>query len=218
MAQVESIVPFILFYEAGGAKSCKTWKKVNGKSVLASYDPSKLTFEQQFNECKKTGLANDPDDNGGLTMCGVTYSTYAAYCNKKHKTASESGLKSLTYSEWLEILKTMYWNKWKADEIKDQWVAIILVDWTWASGIYGMKRPQKILGVTVDGIVGPKTLAAVNNSDAKTLFDKLHADRLKHFDEIVAKAPVQKKFLKGWRRRVNGIKYGSFDFLAEAYE
>ena len=78
MAKLENLIPFILYYEAGGAKSC--FKTVNGKRV---YDPSLLPLEKQFEECKKTGLANDPVDRGGLTMCGVTYATYATYCNKK---------------------------------------------------------------------------------------------------------------------------------------
>jgi hypothetical protein len=32
-------------------------------------------------------------------------------------------------------LKSLYWDKWKADQIKSQSVANILVDWVWASGI-----------------------------------------------------------------------------------
>lgn len=203
MAKLENLVPFILYYEAGGAKSC--FKKEKGKTV---YDPSLLPLEKQFEECRKRGLANDPDDRGGLTMCGVTYATYASYCNRKNLKATESGLKNLSYSTWFDILKTLFWDRWKADEIVDQSLANILVDWVWASGITGIKRPQRILKVVVDGIVGPKTLAAVNEADVKKLFAELHEDRLKHFQEIVNRSPSQKKFLKGWNRRVNAITYG----------
>jgi lysozyme family protein len=210
MAKLENLIPFILYFEAGGAKSCKVY---NDKKVLVGYDPSKATLEQQYNECKKQGLANDPDDRGGLTMCGVTYSTYAAYCNKVGKKATEKGLKALTYAEWYEILHTMFWKRWKADSINNQAIANILVDWVWASGITGIKRPQRIVGVSADGIVGEITLAAVNAADAATLFGKLHADRLKHFDEIVAKAASQAKFLKGWRRRVNAITIDGFKYV-----
>lgn len=209
MANVEKIVPFILYYEAGGAKSCFKTVVANGKKKLV-YDPSLLPFDKQFEECKKTGLANDPDDRGGLTMCGVTYATYASYCNKKHIRATESGLKNLTYSMWLDILKTMFWDRWKADQIENQSLANILVDWVWASGITGIKRPQRILGVLADGIVGSKTLAAVNSSEPEKLFAELHTARLKHFKEIVNRTPSQKKFLKGWNRRVHGLVYDGF--------
>lgn len=124
--------------------------------------------------------------------------------------ATESGLKNISYAVWLDILKTLFWDKWRADEITNQSLANILVDWVWASGITGVKRPQRILGVSVDGIVGPKTLAAVNSSDPSKLFAELHADRLKHFQEIVNRSPTQKKFLKGWNRRVNGITADGF--------
>lgn len=195
MAQIEKIVPFILHFEAG---------------VPVSYLDK--TPEQIFERAKKTGFANDPDDRGGLTMCGVTFATYAAYCNRKKKAATPDGLKNLTYVEWLEILKTMFWDRWQADRILNQDLANILVDWVWASGITGIKRPQRILGVTADGIVGNITLSAVNGMDPVELFNKFHADRLKHFDEICAKSPSQKKFLKGWRRRVNAIEYGKFNY------
>lgn len=207
MAKIEKLIPFILYYEAGGAPSC--FEKKNGKRI---YNPSLLSLEQQFNECKRKGLANDPDDRGGLTMCGVTFATYAVYCNKKRKNATEDGLKNLRYSEWLDILKTLFWDKWKADEISDQSIANILVDWVWASGITGIKRPQRIIGVLADGIVGPKTLEAISVLDPECLFAELHKDRLKHFDEIVARAPSQKKWLKGWSRRANAITYDGLKY------
>ena len=114
----------------------------------------------------------------------------------------------MTYKVWYDVLKTLYWDRWKADGIKDQSIANLLVDWVWASGVTGIKRPQRLLGVSADGIVGPKTLEAVNALDPTKLFSLLHKDRLKHFDEICQKSPSQKKFLKGWRRRVNAITYG----------
>jgi lysozyme family protein len=145
-------------------------------------------------------------------MCGVTFSTYATYCNKVGKTAKESGLKALKYAEWYDILHTLFWKRWKADSIENQALANILVDWVWASGITGIKRPQRILGVTADGIVGPKTIAAVNAADPTELFNKLKADRFVHFKEIVAKTPSQQQFYDGWVKRVNRITIDGFKY------
>lgn len=101
----------------------------------------------------------------------------------------------------------MFWDKWKADSIKNQSIAMLLVDWVWGSGIYGIKYPQQILGVKVDGIVGEKTLAAVNNyPDQKELFEKLWQRRKKHFEDI-ARNSYKKKFLRGWLRRLDAFKY-----------
>ena len=129
------------------------------------------------------------------TMKGVTLATYQKYCKQK-------GLK---YPNCLDL--KMFWDKWKADEIKNQSIAQLLVDWNWTSGIYGIKYPQEVLGVKVDGIVGQKTIAAINDyPDQKELFKKLWNRRKKHFEDV-AKSPSKAKFLKGWLNRLNDFKY-----------
>ena len=126
------------------------------------------------------GFVNDPDDLGGATNMGVTMATYKVYCKRKGRPEPAiDDLKHLSNDEWIDILKSLYWDKWKADQIKSQSVANILVDWVWASGNYGIKIPQELLGVTADGIVGKNTLAAVNNYPSQhELFDKIRQARL----------------------------------------
>ena len=92
------------------------------------------------------GFVDDPDDLGGATNMGVTIATYKVY--RKRKGLSEptvDDLKHLSNNEWIDILKSLYWDKWKADQIKSQSVANILVDWVWASGNYGIKIPKNCL-------------------------------------------------------------------------
>ena len=116
-------------------------------------------------------------------------------------------LKNISDETWMDILKTLYWDKCKADQIVNQSIANILVDWVWASGGYGIKRPQKILGVSPDGIVGPVTLEAVNSRDPRELFEAVKADRIKFVEEICASRPTNNKFKKGWLNRINDIKF-----------
>lgn len=154
------------------------------------------------------GFVNDPDDLGGATNRGVTLATYAQYCKKKgYPAPTVERLKNLSEREWAEILKTMYWDRWKADKIVNQSVANILVDWVWASGVHGVKRPQKILGVSVDGIVGNQTLAAVNARDAKELFYAIKADRIRFIDEICKARPANEKYRRGWMNRINNLTF-----------
>lgn len=157
------------------------------------------------------GWGNDPADKGGPTMKGVTIATYTAYCAKKGwPNPTLSQLRNITKAEWEEIFKTMFWDRWKADQIKNQSIANLLVDWVWTSGIYGIKFPQRVLGVADDGIVGPKTLAAINNyPNQKELFDKLWQRRKQHFTSIANSRPGNKKFLKGWLNRLNDLKYSA---------
>lgn len=189
MARIKSIVPFILKWETG----------TTGIG---------LTNEQLFEKAKLKGFANDPDDLGGATMCGVTLATFTEYCRRKgYPRPTIVRLKAITYKEWLEILKTMFWDKWKADQINNESIALILVDWVWGSGKYGITIPQKAIGVTADGIVGPKTIAAVNAKDPKQLFDLIRKERLAYIEKICRSRPTNLKYKRGWLNRLNDIKF-----------
>ena len=189
MAKVESIVPFILKWETG----------TTGIG---------LTNEQLFEKAKLKGFANDPDDLGGATICGVTLATFTEYCRRKgYPRPTIVRLKAIKYKEWLEILKTMFWDKWKADQINNESIALILVDWVWGSGKYGITIPQRAIGVTADGIVGPKTIAAVNAKDPKQLFDLIRKERLAYIERICRSRPTNLKYKRGWLNRLNDIKF-----------
>nr|DAY21711.1 MAG TPA: Lysozyme [Caudoviricetes sp.] len=154
------------------------------------------------------GFVNDPDDLGGATNKGITIGTFTEYRRKKGlKAPTVEDLKDISDAEWHDVFKSLYWDRWKADEIKNQSVANILVDWVWASGVHGIKRPQKLLGVAADGLVGPKTIAAINAADQRKLFDAIKADRAKFIDEICKARPKNEKYRKGWMNRINAIKY-----------
>lgn len=150
------------------------------------------------------GFVNDPDDLGGATNRGVTLATYMQYCRKKgYPVPTVERLENLSDREWTEILKTMYWDRWKANQIESQSVANILVDWIWASGTHGIKIPQQLLNVKVDGIVGTKTIEAVNSRNPRELFDLIKIARFDFIEEICRKRPANNKFKRGWLNRIN---------------
>lgn len=155
------------------------------------------------------GFANNPSDHGGATNKGVTLTTFKRWRKQQGKPEpTVADLKSITDSEVRQIMKAYYWDTWKADEIKSQSIANLLVDWVWGSGYYGIKYPQQLLGVKDDGIVGPQTLQALNAQDPEKFFAKLKQRREKHFRNIVANDPSQQKFLAGWLRRLDCIGFG----------
>lgn len=155
------------------------------------------------------GFVNDPDDLGGATNMGVTIRTYQDYRKKKGLPEPDvNDLKNLSKEEWTDIMKGAYWDRWKADQIQNQSIANILVDWVWASGVYGIKLPQEILEVTVDGIVGKNTIAAINNYTPQAeLFGRIKQARYDYIDRICEKRPANKKFRNGWRNRIKDFKY-----------
>lgn len=153
------------------------------------------------------GFVNDPADRGGATNKGVTIATFEAYCKAKSlPRPNVERLKRMTDGEWLDILKTMFWDKWQADKIKSQKLANILVDWVWGSGVYGIKIPQRILGVKQDGIVGDETLKALNAQEPDKLFQVIYEARKKYLNDITISRPANKRFLKGWLNRLEDIR------------
>lgn len=156
------------------------------------------------------GYVNDPKDRGGATNMGVTITTWRAqgYDKNGDGVIDVKDLKLLSVADVVKIMRNNYWNRWKADNIQDQNLANMLVDWVWASGKNGIVVPQQMLGVTADGIVGPQTIKALNSVPAKTFFEQLRLRRLRFIDNIIKRAPSQKRFEAGWYRRINAINFG----------
>lgn len=150
------------------------------------------------------GFVNHPEDKGQATNMGVTIQTYRNYCGQD-KTIKD--LKNMSYGTWQNIMKDMYWDKCKADEIDNQSLAEIIVDWNVNSGQVGIRKVQEIVGCKPDGIVGPITLSMINSSDSELLFDRIWKARQQFYINIVKRSPSQRVFMNGWMNRLNQFKY-----------
>lgn len=214
MAKVEKLAPIIIKWEAG--------------VKIDSEENKGLSARELFEKARPTGYGNDPVDSGGPTMVGVTIATYTAYRRrKKRPVPSVKDLKAISYDEWIDILKTMFWDKMRADEISNQSIANLCVNTIWGSGPGYIKIIQGVVGVDCDGIVGPITIKAINeNPHPEDLFQRLWDRRKKFFEDTVEKSiadyerklgrkatnlellrNTKKRFLKGWLNRLNDFKY-----------
>ena len=155
------------------------------------------------------GYVNNKSDLGKCTNMGVTLQTWQAHGHDKNGDGviDCEDVKLLTVNDVAPILKNQYWDVWKADSINNQSIANILVDWYWGSGSYGIKLPQRVLGVTQDGVVGPATISAINNANQEQLFNNIIQARLQFYKNIIASNPSQSIFLQGWNNRTNSYKF-----------
>jgi len=155
------------------------------------------------------GFVNDPVDQGGATNKGVTLATWrkVGYDKDGDGDIDVDDIRLLTREDATIVLKKFYWDRWRADEIRNQSIAEILVDWVWCSGKWGIVIPQRFLGVKDDGIVGPITLKIVNAIHQKVFFDGIVFERTRFIEGIIARDPSQKRFYKGWMNRLNDYKF-----------
>lgn len=155
------------------------------------------------------GYVEHPEDRGGPTNMGITLETWKRYGHDKNGdgVTDVHDLRLVSAEDAARIIKEHYWDRWKAGRIRSQSVANMLVDWVWCSGRWGIVIPQRLLGVEADGIVGKKTIAAVNGFDPEQFFNILRKRRERYLRNIVDSRPEQKVFLQGWLNRLYDLKY-----------
>ena len=152
---------------------------------------------------------NDPLDRGGATKYGVTIGTLQGlkYDTNHDGKVDVDDVKALQLEDFKKIIKRQYWDRWLADNINNQSIANLLVDWVWGSGVNGIKIPQRILGVPADGIVGDVTINALNSANQRYIYNKVWQARKEFYEKIVKNNPSQSKWLKGWLNRLNDLKF-----------
>lgn len=149
------------------------------------------------------GISNRASDRGGFTVDGVTLTTFRQFYGQDK---TEADLRNMTRPQWRHIMKTGYWDVCKADQIEDQKLAELIVDWCVNSGTARIRNVQSILEVRPDGCVGPVTLAAINGGDTAELYRRIMAARTGWFERIVRNDPRQMVNLRGWMNRLKRLE------------
>lgn len=162
------------------------------------------------------GYANDPVDRGGATNMGVTIGTATGYYKKGAKNFDKNGdgritpedIKALTKDDFIYVLRK-FWDHCRADEINNQSIAEIIVDWAWGSGPgTAMKKLSAVLGLKSSTKMTDEMLAKINGwQPQEELFNKIWHAREDHFNGIVSNNPSQRKFIKGWMRRLKSYTF-----------
>lgn len=148
-------------------------------------------------------------------MCGITLSTYSAWCKSRgYPKPSKSDLRDIPFAHWLALFRELFWDKCRASDFLTPSIRWIIVDWVWASGPKVIRLVQNILGVSADGIVGPRTLKALNDAPQESLFDDIFRARVDYIDQCCRRAPKNEVFRRGWLRRLNAISFLSLNLNA----
>lgn len=157
------------------------------------------------------GYANVQGDSGGETYQGISRKNWPAWrgwpiIDKAKPLKHNQILKDKRLADLVEVFYyDHFWKPIHGDKINSQGVANFLLDFYINSGYHAVKTAQRLVSAKEDGIMGPKTLAAINAAEPSDLLKRLKAARLSFLKGIVACNPSQERFLNGWQNRVNAF-------------
>jgi lysozyme family protein len=153
------------------------------------------------------GYVDHPADPGGATNMGITRRTLAEWRGVSPASALDKAeVKALTRAEAARIYRARYWERCAAGEMAAG-LDLAVFDFAVNSGPdRAVRMLQGLLGVAVDGIVGPVTRAQLVRQHAgggtTGLIEALCKRRL----EFLMSLSTFATFGRGWRSRVEAVR------------
>ncbi len=147
------------------------------------------------------GFTDDENDRGGKTNWGIT-----------EEEAREFGYTGDMRNLTKDFAKNIYLKKYylgnKLDKVVNDKVALSICDWAVNSGRNGTKNAQIAINqltnanLDVDGIIGNKTLEALNSADPEKFLEVYHNLQRIYYKGKVEADRTQERFLTGWLNRI----------------
>jgi len=144
-------------------------------------------------------------DAGGRTRFGIAEKFHPDLPEEFFAGPAEDAL-----VEAEKIEEHEYWDAMRLAEVENQNIANKLFDMGVNMGVRQAavyaQRSANALGaidarVAEDGVIGPRTLAAINGTDPKAYYQLLCELSAAHYQHLAAVNPAQAVNLKGWMKR-----------------
>ncbi len=154
------------------------------------------------------GFSDDPLDAGGRTNRGITERVYHAWLASRGE--DDKLVEHITEDEVRAIYNNNYWRTGRSDALSPD-IDWLQFDASVNHGPVGAKRLlQRALvacgrDISVDGIIGPKTLEAASLVRSVDLGRAYLAQRSALYHRIVERKPDQKRFIRGWLNRISDL-------------
>lgn len=172
-------------------------------------DPFTVALEEVLHH--EGGYVNHPSDPGGRTNRGVTQRTWETWIGKP---ASEADMRALTVDDVRPLYRKRYWDEVRGDDLPGP-LALCVFDFAVNAGPARAARfLQRLVGVAIDGVIGPATIAAVAGYTAKhgaASAVRAYQDARRHYYQGLSTFPT---FGKGWMRRVDEVEAAALEMAA----
>jgi lysozyme family protein len=145
-------------------------------------------------------VSRDPNDPGGVTKFGISKRAYP-----------DEDIENLTEERARQLYEQRMMRS-NIDKIQDPYLREHVFDfhvhsdpWDGTNAV-SVRNLQRLLGVTVDGVIGPETIQAVNSRVWPFGFYMAYIrDRILYWVRVIQKRPTSLKYLTGWVNRVFNI-------------
>jgi len=158
--------------------------------VTANF-PACLTFVL----AREGGWSDDPRDNGGATMHGITLRTFQGY----KAGATKHELRNISDKDVAAIYHYGYWMPVRGDDLPAG-IDLMTFDFGVTAGPQrAVQELQQAVGVTADGVLGPISLAAIGKASVSGTIAKLSGLQRTYYRSL----PTFATFGHGWINRTD---------------
>jgi len=150
------------------------------------------------------GFVNHKDDPGGMTNLGVTKKVWEEWIGHS---ATEKDMRELTPAIVAPMYEMRYWRTSYCEKLPRGLDLLIFSMAVNAGAGRSVKLLQDAIGVLPDGVIGPNTMARINEANVETLIDKFSEARTAYYKGLKL-FPV---FGKGWLNRTDKERLEALD-------
>jgi len=150
------------------------------------------------------GYIDHPKDPGGRTNLGVTQRVWEEWIGHP---ATEKDMRELTPAIVAPMYEMRYWRTSYCEKLPRGLDLLVFSMAVNAGSGRSVKLLQDAIGVLPDGVIGPRTMAKINEANAETLIDKFSEARTAYYKGLKL-FPV---FGKGWLSRTDKERLEALD-------
>jgi lysozyme family protein len=142
------------------------------------------------------GYVDHPKDPGGRTNLGVTQRVWEEWIGHP---ATEKDMRELTPAIVAPMYEMRYWRTSYCEKLPRGLDLLVFSMAVNAGAGRSVKLLQDAIGVVADGVIGPNTMARINEANVETLIDKFSEARTAYYKGLKL-FPV---FGRGWVARTD---------------